>query len=320
MPSKSVRTVELTWQEGGNDGRFNFFLSVPHGNADQYAFQAVLKNTSETMQAEAEKPVVPKEKDEAKVVKLFPPKSAANTRDIPADSEFDVVSLGDFVEPEGALAAAEHGESANASPPDAALDPFVQQTERVQEFIKLCLRYVNVQGELKRVHCLRILNETCGVGSEAVKTVFDSLVATQHLMLPSNPVLVKLGDQWCKRYLQPAPSKTPPAAKAAVVEKGPENSHLASLKVSIADLTRKLEAEATFRKRLLEITNTALPALQKRREALDAEVLKLEEERGRLAKERNSISEALENPEFAKARKELGELKEMFGMLGLKSL
>jgi hypothetical protein len=331
-PSSSIPAVELVWQEGSNDSRVSFLISAPHG-VDKFQFQAKLKDAAETMkEANGKEPSAEKKNT---VVKLFPEKEGAKKpapakREIPESGEFDVMSLGVEDEPEAPHSAQSVPAALPAAAQEAPKPPapqakpadvspaamFAQSIEQVQRFMKQCLQYTNTHGELKRAHCMHVLSTGFGIAQDQVKLAFDSMLLANHLRTVSNPVYVRLDDQWLRKHFAgaatPAPVKPAAATPSSVAPQSATQAAPSGIASAIAALTAITNKEAVMRARLTEITTVLLPKVQTEREALEVQALRLEENRGRLASERNSLSQALENPEFAKAKAELASIRAMF--------
>lgn len=252
-----------------------------------------------------------------------------------SNAEFDILDLGDAAEPEpeeedappsdapaeasafvkpgpgpmrvGAmLAAAAQQKHEPAQKDTDFIEAFGQNMERMQKFVRLCLRYTNSHGELKRAHCMHILNESFGIAEHSLKTVFDSLIGTGHLHIVQNLLYVRLDEQWLRKHF----ADSAPAKPSVTPTQSPAPSNEApSLAASIAKLSEVVATEERLRARLVEITSKDLPEIQKQRDGLDAQIAALEERRRQLSIERNSLSQALENPKFKKARTELSAIE-----------
>jgi hypothetical protein len=109
-PSGNSQAVEMTWQEGSNDGRYSFLLSVPRSSKiDKYAFHQALKVAEAAIKAEleggkthADPKLEVRQKPKANYGNFAPPAPAKENnvfvfKRSTGNAEFDIMDLGDDV-------------------------------------------------------------------------------------------------------------------------------------------------------------------------------------------------------------------------------
>ncbi len=259
-PNGKHRSVEVCWQEGGNDGRYSMLLSCPHG-MDPMEFHSRLKAAEAALDAA--------ETD------------SDTSRDLPPiHVEEDhtgrgVVTSINFGKPEKTP---ESGQPANVVGPK---DDFAQAAEKAQKsiirfadnesavelFVEECLKYSDVDGRVLRAVCWKVLKESFQYTRTG--SICEALVTRGHLVvLDGDKDRYQIPEAWLKRFRPSAASERIPAASTTksetapgiskpVVEKtspsGEPTPRSKSLADDIAELAKKAQTAAKLRKSLEEI-------------------------------------------------------------------
>lgn len=298
-PNGRHHCVEVCWQKGGNDTRFNFNLCAPHGMSPMEFHSRLLRGYERFLEEEESPPTLPP----VEVGEHMHGKNKVTTLSLPTSSSPQVSQK----EPEAAQANVIHLKDDFAHAFERANEhgAFVGDEILVALFIDECLKSVTNKGTVLRSVCRSVLKESFQYSD--TESVCAALVKAGHLLvvagkpdyyqippqhMPTSASNPSTSDVEATIAAQTTAASTPEKGGVEPAEVKARISQ--SLTSQVARLTKDAKTAATLRLRIQEV---------------ETELASLEALRDQALARKARFEAGLNRPEIKDAEKNLLELE-----------